>query len=186
MDLERVGPAERQVAQASRLAVGSNGLVEGQRFAQRRPDGPGVRPDGLKLANIVILLFGSRLQGPEFRDHLPADVQAAVPDRRQQPLVEADSVGVALEVPQLERKVPQGVRAVDDRDYSPGAGQTRNSLHREELGRQVGDVGEMKDLRLRRDRFLKPLVEIVLCRRHRELESCHLDPLAPHALVPGR
>ena len=44
----------------------------------------------------------------------------------------------------------------------------------------------MKDFRPGRDRFLEPLIEIILCRRHRELESRHLDPLAPHALVPGR
>src|SRR4030067_3199091 len=110
MGLERVSPAQRQVAQPRRLALGPDGLMERQCFAERRPDGPGVRPDGLELANIGILLLGSRLPRPEFRDHVSAYVQATVPDRRQQPLVDADSVGIAFEVTQLERGMPQGVR----------------------------------------------------------------------------
>jgi len=37
MDLERVGPAQRQVAQPRRLALGPDGLMERQCFTERRP-----------------------------------------------------------------------------------------------------------------------------------------------------
>jgi hypothetical protein len=82
--------------------------------------------------------------------------------------------------------MPQRVRAVDNGDDPLRTGQAGQPLHREELGRQVGNVSEMKDFRPRRDRLLEPLVEIILRRRHRKLESCHLDALPPHPLIPRR
>ena len=100
--------------------------------------------------------------------------------------MQADAVGVALEVPQLEREMPQGVGAVDDGDDALRPGQAGEPLDREQLGRQVRDVGEVEDLRPGRDGLLEHLVEEVLGRRHGELEAGHDDALAPHPLVPRR
>ncbi len=109
-----LGPTQRQEAESRCLAFPTDGLMVCQRLAERRPDTPRVRPDGLKLSDVVVLLFRGRLQGPEPWNHLLPHVEAAISDRRQQPLVETDAVGIALEVPQLKRKLSQGVSAVND------------------------------------------------------------------------
>ena len=59
-------------------------------------------------------------------------------------------------------------------------------LHGEQLPGEVRDVAEMQHLGLRRDRLLEPLIQVVLRRRHRELDARDLDLVAPHALVPRR
>ena len=46
----------------------------------------------------------------------------------------------------------------------------RQPLHREELAGEVGDVAEVQHLGLRRDRLLEALIQIVLRRRHREVD----------------
>ncbi len=157
-----------------------------QRFAERRPDGPRVRADGLEFPDVVILLFGGCLKGPEPRDHFLADVEAAVADGRQQPLVQTNTVGIALEVPQLEGKLPQGVGAVNNGDDPLRAGEAADPRDGEHLRRQVGDVAEMENLRLRRDGLFEAVVEIVRRRGDRELQAVHFDVIAPHPLVPRR
>ena len=87
-----------------------------------------------------------------------AHVEEAGADRRQQPLVQAGAVVVALEVAQLEREVREGVRAVDDGlDAARRAPACAMSAHREDLPGQVRDVAEVQHLRLRRDRALEAL-----------------------------
>ena len=134
---------------------------------------------------LIVLHFGRCLQGPESRNHLLANVQAAVADRRQQPFMQAHPIGVAPKIPQLEWKMPEGVGAVDDSDNPPRASQAADPCQRKHLGRQVGDVAEMENFRLRRDGLLEPVVEIVPRRWDGELKACYLDAVAPHALVPS-
>jgi hypothetical protein len=78
------------------------------------------------------------------------------------------------------------VGAVDDRHDALRPGQPRQPLDREELGREVRDVGEVEDLGPRRDGLLEHVIEEILRRGHRELQPRDLDALAPHALVPRR
>ena len=105
MALHLVGPAQRQVAQARRLALAADRLMERERLGDRGAQRLGMRADRLELADVVRLPIGHRLQRPGLRDVLAADVQQAVAERRQQPLVQADAVVVALEVAQLEREM---------------------------------------------------------------------------------
>jgi hypothetical protein len=56
----------------------------------------------------------------------------------------------------------------------------------EQLSRQVGDVAEVHHLRLRRDGALHPLIQVVLRRRHGEIDAGDLDAFAARPLIPGR
>ena len=57
---------------------------------------------------------GAAVQRPGRRDAIAAHVEEAGVVRREQPLVQARAVVVALEIAQLEREVRERVRAVDD------------------------------------------------------------------------
>src|SRR5439155_23592120 len=76
--------------------------------------------------------------------------------------------------------------AGDDRRDAALAREARETLHRKELTRQVRDVAEVQDSRLRGDRALEPLIEILLRRGHGKLEPRYLDLVAPLPLVPRR
>ena len=70
-----------------------------------------------------------------------------MPDRREQPLVQAGAVDVALEVAEREGEVRECVGAVHDRADAARARGAADVPHREDLAGQVRDVAEVEDLR---------------------------------------
>src|SRR5207253_10015578 len=144
--LDRVRPAQRQIPQPSRLALRADRLVEGERFANRRADRRWIGADRLELADVVRLPLRHRLQRPQLRDVLAPDVKQAVADRREQPLVQADAVVVALEIADLEGEVRDRVRAVDDARDAARAREPAQPLHWEQLPGEIRDVAEVEDL----------------------------------------
>ena len=127
-----------------------------------------------------------RRQRPQILDQRPAHVEEAGADRRQQPLVQAGAVVVALEIAQREREVAVGVRAVDDGADAAGAGHPADRLDREDLPGQVGDVADVDHLRARRDGGFEAPRQIVQGRRRDgERDLLQHDPVALHPLLPG-
>src|SRR2546430_13389922 len=77
-----------------------------------------------------------RSHRPDARDFLLAHVQEARAVRRQQPLVQAGAVVVAVQLVAGEREVCVGVRAVDDRLDAPVPRDLRSEEHTSELQSQ--------------------------------------------------
>ena len=168
--LQLVGPAQRQVAEARRLALEADGLLKGDRFVDCRLRCRRTGADLLELADISVVPLRRRLQRPGRGDAILAHVEQTRAERRQQPLVQADTVIVHFQIAQLEGKVSERVRAVDNRDDAALARHPAEIPNRKQLARLVGDVAEVEDFRLRRDGALEPLQEIRLRGRAREVE----------------
>ena len=128
------------------------------------------------------------MQRPDLRDVLPAHVEEAGADRREQPLVQAGAVVVALEVAQLEREVRERVRAVDDRLDAARPRHARRS-------RCTGKSCPVRFVMWQKwSTFVCGVIAARAAdRRDRPAsvggtgnEICvDLDPVAPRALVPG-
>ena len=91
----------------------ADGLVEDQRLG----DGVGLAAGCVPISSNLRMSSGlrrRRRQRPQRLDQRPAHVEEPGADRRQQPLVQAGAVVVALEIADGEREVGEGVRAVDD------------------------------------------------------------------------
>ena len=100
--------------------------------------------------------------------------------------MQARAVVVAVEIRVLERKVREGVRAVDDHFDAALAAHLADSLDREYLPGEIGDVANVNDAGARRDRALEPLIQII----HDgggtgKRDGVELDALAAFALPPG-
>src|SRR4029077_18417686 len=89
-------------------------LLESDRFVERGFGGRGAGTDFLELADVRVVPLGRRLQRPGRRDAILSDIEQSGTRRREQPLVQADTVEIHREVAQLEREVRQRVGAVDD------------------------------------------------------------------------
>ena len=84
--------------------------------------GSGVSADLLEFPDI----FSQGMVGPHHRPD-PGDfgfphVQHTCADRRQQPLMQRRAVVIAVEILVQERKLREGMRAIDDDFYPPRAG----------------------------------------------------------------
>src|SRR5262249_10907338 len=154
-----VCPAQSQIPQPGGLAISTDGLMESQGLTKCCPDAPRVGSDGFKLPDVAVLLFGSRLQRPEFRDHFLSDIERAVADGRQEPFVQANAVSIASKVPQLEWEMPQSVGAVNDCYDSLRSRQAAQPCDRKHLGRQVRYMAKMEHLRFWSNCLLKQLVK---------------------------
>src|SRR5436189_1295403 len=111
--------------------------MEGERFRNTRPDRLWVRADRLEFADVVVLTLRCSLQRPGLRDVFLPHIQQAVADRRQQPLMQADTVVITLEVAQCEGEVGQGMGTVDDRKNPSRPSETAEPLDGKELPGQV-------------------------------------------------
>src|SRR5262245_57127766 len=105
--------------------------------------------------------------------------------RGEQPLVQAGSGEIALEIAQLEREMRDRVRGVNDARYAALTRHPAEALDGEELAGDVRDVTDVQHPGLRSDRRLEPPVQVVLRRRHGELNARHLDLVAALPLIPG-
>src|SRR5262249_14392369 len=122
-------------------------------------------------------------QGMVGRHHRPdpgylgfPHIEHARADRRQQPLMQRRAVVIAVEILMEERKLREGMRAVDD-DLDPArASELANLLDGKDLASPVGDVAYVDDLGLRREAFLDaPGEKIETRRRHRKLDLLQND-----------
>ena len=139
--------------------------------------------DLLELANVVVGTLRRGLHGPRLRNAILPHVQEPGAGRRQQPLVQAGPVVVHLEVAELVREMRGRMRAIDDRGDAARTRHARDVLHREDLPRQVGDVAEVDELRLRCDGLREHVVEIIHGGGgHREGEFVEFDAVAADAL----
>ena len=118
--------------------------MEGERLGDGVVVGRRVRADLLELADVVVhALGGAAISGHSVSIFALAHVEEAGAVRREQPLVQAGAVVVAVEVGELEGEVREGVRAVDDHlDARARAPSGTISLHREDLAGEVGDVAD--------------------------------------------
>ena len=92
------------------------------------------------------------MSGQIFFCLLLADVEEPGADRREEPLVEARAVVVAFEVVALERKVREGMRAVDEDLDAALARHPDDLADGQDLPGQVRDVRDLDDPGPRRDR----------------------------------
>ncbi len=116
----------------------------------------------------------------------PPHVQKARAHRRQQPLVQARAVVVALEIGEREREMRERMCAVDDRLDAALAGHPADVADREDLPGEVRDVADVDHFRAWRDRLLEPAKQVRLIgRRHGKRDLLEDDAVAAHALLPG-
>ena len=159
--LETAGPSVLQQSKPSRLALAADAFVKGERFRDGVVISRRVRADLFKLPNVVVLFFLRGHQRPQLSDLRLSDVQKAGAVRREQPLMQARSIVVTVQVGVLEREVSECVRAVDDDFDAALASHLADSLDRKYLPGEVGDVTDKDHFGLRSDRALEPLIQII-------------------------
>src|SRR5262249_15393390 len=149
-----VRPPPPQVAEPFRLALHSNAFVEIESLG----DGVSLRSrmsaDLLEFPDILAQRMVGAHHRPDPGNFGFPHVEHARSYRGQQPLMERRAVVIAVEILVKERKLREGMRAVDDDLYPPRARQLANLLDGEDLARSVGDVAYVDDLRLRREALL--------------------------------
>ena len=149
--LEPLHPSVAQVAQAGRLALQADRLLEDQGLRDRVVVRRGVGADLLELADVVVHGRGGGHEGPEGPDLRLAHVEEAGAVGGEQPLVQAGAVVVAVEVAGLEGEVGEGVGAVHHHLDAARVGQGADLLHGEDLAGEVRHVAEVDDPRPRGD-----------------------------------
>ena len=159
--------------------------MELQRLGDRVVHGRRVRADLLELPDVGVPRLGGRRERPVALDERAPHVQEPGADRRQQPLVQAGAVVVALEIGQREREVRERMRAIDDRLDAARPGHSTDVAHGEDLPGEIGDVADVDHLRPRRHRLFKPAKQVALIgRRYGKRDLLQDDAVAAHALLP--
>ena len=148
MVLEAARPPILEESQTRGLSLRADGLVKLERLGDGVVCRRRVRANLLELADVVSQLHVGGSERPYLRDQRLPHVEEAGTDGREQPLVQARAVHVALEVGQREREVREGVRSVHDRPDPPRSCRATDVIDREDLTRQVRDVAEVDHLRL--------------------------------------
>src|SRR5262249_53797998 len=122
---------------------------------------------------------------PQAGDFRFTNIKEASAVRRQQPLVQARAVVVAIQIVVFIGEMREGVRAVDNRLDAARARQLADAVGRINLPAPVGDVTEMYDASARRDVALENLDDLILTLR-RDGDGYFFDdnPFAPLALSP--
>src|SRR5205809_561006 len=108
--LETAGPSVLQEAKPGSLAFAADAFVKGERFRDGIVISRRMRADFLKLSNVVVLFRVCCHQRLQLSDFGLSDIQEAGAVRREQPLVQARSIVVTVQVSVLERKVCERVR----------------------------------------------------------------------------
>jgi hypothetical protein len=125
--------------------------MEGERFGDGEVVRRGVRPDLLVLAYVVVHLVGRGHEWPDVGDLLATHVQEPCAVGREEPLVEAGGVVVAIQVGDPEVEVRQRVSAVDDHRDAVPARHPHHVADRQDLSGEVDHVTHQDQPRPRCD-----------------------------------
>src|SRR5262245_28841538 len=154
-------------------------FIDGQRVRRR------MRADLLKLADVGAVLLIRSHQRPQAGDFRFANIQEACAVRREQPLVQARAVIVAIKIGVFVGEVRESMRAVNNRLDAARARHPADVFDRIDLPAQVGDVTEMDDAGAWRDVPLENFGDLILAFwRNRDGDFFDDYAFAPLALPP--
>src|SRR5438128_4300619 len=138
-----------------------------------------MRADLFELANVRLLLFFGGKQRPYLRDFFAPDVKKSGTLRRVQPLVQAGSEVVAVQIRLLEIKLRKRMRAVDDGLNAARPRHFTDGLHGRDLAGDVHLVRDLNQPRARGDGSLERRGNLVdVLGRNRDFDRVELDAFA--------